>query len=292
MGICQRRCKEGPPAAANLSPQSTGGPRDLAGSDCFRGCTADSPSIAFSPESVMTSIIRFFPAADRRAAAQDRRRCHARARHRVPSEAPGLKRGAKETGDGARAWLFLRHVEAYEAACRAHSVLPALEPVFEPGPFPIRIQTAADLEAARFDLLAWMDPHRAEGPASPFWVQSGMVKAVLEPDAEPLVPLVAADGGAVEGLRLAEGGLVLKIECAGAVVQIRVRGSAPFPGDGGIEVRHRFGLRMPQTVGRMLDFWSVAGLPAPRMGRGGGRYRPDSRFTPFQRSGFYPTFPR
>ena len=183
---------------------------------------------------------------------------------------PGLKRDAKKTGDGARAWLFLRHVAAYEAACRAHSVLPALEPVFEPGPFPIRIQTAADLEAARFDLLAWADPHRADGPASPFWVQSGMVEAVLEPDAEPLVPLVATGGGAVEGLRLAEGGLVLKIECAGAVVQIRVRDSAPFPEDGGIEVRHRFGLRMPQTVGRMLDFWSVAGLPAPRMGRGGG----------------------
>ena len=33
------------------------------------------------------------------------------------------------------------------------SVLPALEPVFEPSPFPIGIQTAADLEAARFDLL-------------------------------------------------------------------------------------------------------------------------------------------
>ena len=32
--------------------------RDLAGSDCFRGCATDSPSIAFSPESVMTSIMR------------------------------------------------------------------------------------------------------------------------------------------------------------------------------------------------------------------------------------------
>ena len=95
-----------------------------------------------------------------------------------------------------------------------------------------------------------------------------MVEAVLEPDAESLVSLVAASGGTVEGLRLPNGGLVLKIECAGAVVQIRVRGSAPFPEHGGIEVRHSFGLRMPQTVGRMLDFWNVAGLRAPRMGRG------------------------
>ena len=181
------------------------------------------------------------------------------------------KRAPKETADGIRAWLFLRHVEAYEAARRAHAVLPAPEPVFEPGPFPIRMQTAADLEAAPFDLLAWADPEAADGPASPFWVQSGMVEAVLEPDAEPLVSLVAAGRGTVEGLRLADRGLVLKIECAGAVVQIRVRGSATFPEDGGIEVRHSFGLRMPQSVGRMLDFWNVAGLSAPRSGRGRGR---------------------
>ena len=61
----------------------------------------------------------------------------------------GRNRAAKETGDGIRAWLFLRHVAAYEAAWRAQAVLPALEPVFEPGPFPIRIQTAANLEVAR-----------------------------------------------------------------------------------------------------------------------------------------------
>ena len=97
----------------------------------------------------------------------------------------GRKRAAKETVDGFRAWLFLRHVETYLAAWRVHSLLPALEPVFEPGPFPIRIQTAADLEAARFDLLAWADPD-ADGPASPFWVQSKMAEGVLEPDAEPL----------------------------------------------------------------------------------------------------------
>ncbi len=94
--------------------------------------------------------------------------------------------------------------------------------------------------------------------------------APLEPDAEPLVAEVAADGGAVEGLRLAGGDLVLKIEWVGAVVQIRIRGSAPFPEDGGIDIRHRFALRMPPTMGRMVDFWSVAGLPAPRLGRGRG----------------------
>ena len=174
------------------------------------------------------------------------------------------KRAATETGDGARAWLFLRRIEAYEAAWQARAGLPA---AFEPGPFPIRIQTAADHEAARFDLLAWADPRDADGPASPFRVQQGMVEAVLDPEAEPPVSLVAAGGGAVQGLRLTGGGLVLKIECAGAVVQVRLRAPGPFPENGAIEIRHGFGLRIPQSVRRMLDFWSVAGLPAPRKGR-------------------------
>ena len=65
------------------------------------------------------------------------------------------RRAPKETADGIRAWLFLRHVEGYEAAWRAHAVLAVPEPVFEPSPFLIRIQTAADLEAARFELPAW-----------------------------------------------------------------------------------------------------------------------------------------
>ena len=85
---------------------------------------------------------------------------------------------------------------------------------------------------------------------------------------------------------------MLKIECAGAVVQIRVRGSAAFPEDGGIEVRHRFGLRMPQAVGRMLDFWSVAGLPAPRMGRGGGGEDRAVRITRHTRNTFIASSPK
>ena len=37
------------------------------------------------------------------------------------------------------------------------------------------------------------------------------MEAVLEPEAEPLVSLVAAGGGSIEGLRLDDGGLVLKV---------------------------------------------------------------------------------
>ena len=173
----------------------------------------------------------------------------------------------EEAGDGIRAWMFLRRIEAYETAWLARDIVPA---AFEPGPFPIRIQAPVDLEAARFRLLAWADPHDPKGPASPFWDQRGMVEALLDPEAGPLLPLVAAGGGTVEGLRLAGGALVLKIEYGGAAVQVRLRGSAPFPENAGIEIRHRFGLRIPQTVRRMLDFWNVAGRPAPRTGRGRG----------------------
>ena len=111
----------------------------------------------------------------------------------------------EETGDGVRAWLYLRRVEDYEAAWRAQTALAASAPAFEPGPFPIRIQTPGDLHAARFDLLAWQDPHDTAGFPSPFWVQEGMVEAVLDLEAEPLVPLVATAGDAVERLRLADG---------------------------------------------------------------------------------------
>ena len=138
-------------------------------------------------------------------------------------------------------------------------------------PFPIRIQSPADLEAARFELLAWQNPYDAGGFPSPFWVQDGMVEAVLEPEAQPLAEVVAAAGGAVEGLRLAGGGLVLKIACAGAVVQVRLRGPAPFPEDGGIEIRHRFGLKISEVGtanARLLERCGPAG-PSDGAGLGG-----------------------
>ncbi len=175
---------------------------------------------------------------------------------------------AKETGDGVLAWMALRRVEAYEDAWRRYGA-DGKALLLEPGPFRIRLQTKADLEAGRFELLAWEDPRKADGPASPFWRQDGMLEGLLEPGAQPLAATVA-DGGSVEGLRLLGGGLVVKVESADAVVQIRLRSAAKFPEDGGIFIKHPFGLSMPQSVRRILDFWSVAGRPAPRNGRGRG----------------------
>ncbi|MDE0473750.1 MAG: hypothetical protein OXI50_04275 [Gammaproteobacteria bacterium] len=177
-------------------------------------------------------------------------------------------RGAVETGDGIRAWLFLRCVPEYEAAWRARAGPPAaLNTATEPGgqAFPIRVQTRADLAAARFDLLAWQDPLAGDGPASPFWIQDAMPEAAVATDAPPLAGLVAAGGGAIEGLRLLDGDLVLKIEHDGRAVQILLRDAGPFPEGAGIELRHPFGLRMPHGVRRLLDFWQVAGRsPPPR----------------------------
>ena len=173
-----------------------------------------------------------------------------------------------ETGDGVRAWLFLRCVPEYEAAWRAQagpSAATDAGQAREPGgrDFPIRVQTPADLEAARFDLLAWQDPLAGDGPASPFWVQDGMPEATVSPDAEPLAGVVAAGGGSLEGLRLLDGGMVLKIEHEGRAVQILLRDAGPFPEGAGIELRHGFGLRMPHSMRRLLDFWQVAGRPPP-----------------------------
>ena len=103
-----------------------------------------------------------------------------------------------------------------------------------------------------------------------------MLEGLLEPGTKPLAAMLG-DGGSVEGLRLSAGDLVLKVECAGAVVQIRLRGAGRFPEDGGIFIKHPFDLRMPQSVRRSLDSWSVAGRPAPRNGR--GRWAEKARWT-------------
>ena len=187
-----------------------------------------------------------------------------RAKRRRQGQASG-----KETGNGILAWTVLREVGEYREAWDRHVAAAGAPVATEPGPFRIRIQTEADLEAERFEMLAWEDPRNADGPGSPFWRQCGMPEGMPEPGAEPLVGLVG-DRGSVEGLRLLNGDLVLKIEYAGAAVQIRLGNVARFPDDGGISVKHAFGLRMPLSIRRLLDFWSVAGRPAPPNGRGAG----------------------
>ena len=158
-----------------------------------------------------------------------------------------------ESGDGILAWMVLRRVGEYREAWRRYAAVAGVSAAPEPGPFRIRVQTEADLEAGRFEMLAWEDPWRAEGPASAFWLQDGMPEGALEPGAAPLAGLVG-DRGSVEGLRLLGGDLVVKIEYGGAAVQIRLRNAARFPDGGGLSIVHPFGLGMPLSVRRLLDF--------------------------------------
>ena len=97
-------------------------------------------------------------------------------------------------GDGVLAWRVLRRVGEYRAAWERHGAGHGRAPD-EPGPFRIRVQTENDHEAARFGLLAWEDPRREWGPASPFWLECGMPEGAVDPGAEPLAAM--AGGGSV-----------------------------------------------------------------------------------------------
>ena len=108
-------------------------------------------------------------------------------------------------------WTALRRDRDYVADWRAHC--GERQPL-EAAPFPVRTQTRADLEAARWGLLAWEDP--AVGMAgSPFWVEAQMPRGRLdEPDdaaRTPILALLEEAGATLTGLRLRDGGLVLRI---------------------------------------------------------------------------------
>ena len=78
-----------------------------------------------------------------------------------------------ETGDGVLAWKVLRQVGEYGEAWRRHAAADGVPGTPEPGPFPIRIQTEADLEVERFEMLAWEDPWKADAPPRPSGARAG-----------------------------------------------------------------------------------------------------------------------
>ena len=139
-------------------------------------------------------------------------------------------------------------------------------------PFPVRIRSGADLIAAReWGLMAWEDP---DGDAvSAFFADEPMLEGEGSATAPPLVAMLEAAGARIEGLRLDDGALVLKVGADGAdgqaaAVQVRIADPAPLLAGGGVRLFHDWGLALPVAIARLGDLWSVSGGdPSPGSGR-------------------------
>ena len=94
--------------------------------------------------------------------------------------------------EAPRAWQVFRLLPTYQAAWgrRRGRQQPCLT---DRAPFLIRLQTKADLGAARFGLYAWEHPYVEDGPVSPFWRVVNMLPAAVAAGATPLVVDLADD---------------------------------------------------------------------------------------------------
>ena len=167
------------------------------------------------------------------------------------------------------AWACLRRARDYRAAWSRHAARPAYE---HGTPFPIRIRSEADRIAERdWSLLAFEDP---DGDAvSAFFRDAPMLEGEGSASATPLMPMLDAARAHLEGLRLDDGALVLKVEAVGVdsatAVQVRISNPAPLLAGGGVRLFHDWGLALPVAIARLGDLWSVSGGPDPRQGFGG-----------------------
>ena len=89
--------------------------------------------------------------------------------------------------------------------------------------------------------------------------------------------MLEAAGARVEGLRLDDGALVLKVAAAVMAREVRVTDLAPLLAGGGVRLFHDWGPALPAAIARLGDLWSVSGGgdtlagsgPSPRHGIGG-----------------------
>ena len=157
---------------------------------------------------------------------------------------------------GVRAWQFLRRDPDYvEAWRKVEKAAPG-----EAAPFPLRVQTEADLEAAEWGLLAWEDPLAGDGPASPFWSEALMLEAFPAPQAPALSRLLKAPNCRLCGLRLQDCAVVLKVEQGERALQMRIADGDAFDPAGGIELRLPVGLDLKVRLRRLADLWPIGSL--------------------------------
>ena len=126
----------------------------------------------------------------------------------------------------------------------------------------------ADRAALRFSLPAWQDPYAASETATPLWSHMPMLDGELVPGGIiAVVPLLAGAGPRLEGLRLVDGAVLLKVERGDATVQVRIAGAGTVRGDAGLVVRFPLGLALPVAIERARDLWDIAGGHSPRQRR-------------------------
>ena len=145
---------------------------------------------------------------------------------------PGVTTKA-QSRDPERCWRRLRENPDYVADWRAG----AGPTVREAPPHAFRRQTEADLKAARWNLLAWEDPHHPQW-AELFRADVPMVEArVAGAGKHAWRHLLRRAGATFTGLRLLDGALVLKVRRGRETGQIRVIDGAAFdPALSGLEV--------------------------------------------------------
>ena len=169
------------------------------------------------------------------------------------------------TGGGPRAWAFLRRNPVYRALWRQG----AARPVFEAAPFPVCIQSMADRQALEWGLLAWEGPLKINGPVSPFWAEAPMLDGEWGTGAPALPGLLAKSGARLEGLRLIDGTLILKIENGENAAQVRVRAGTGVGIGAGLVLRLGFGHGQADAIARLEDLACLASESGPNRRHGG-----------------------
>ena len=164
----------------------------------------------------------------------------------------------KITG-GEWAWQFLKCNPAYVEDWWRWAV-PAPE---EPAPFPLGAQTEADLRAAEWGLFAWVDPSADDGAAPAFWIEAPTFEAEPSPEGAVLLELLAMPEARLDGLRLADGSVIVKVDQGGTSAHLRVADGGGFDPEGRFVVH----IQMPAAwnlrsqLRRTASLWPI-GAPA------------------------------